>query len=162
MTMSLFGQQIPQSSPKGGVHSYFSFGSAVARAQPQNQIFTSARLSPTHQKQFSGASQFSNERKRQKSTLPPVKVEFEGQQKPVEIHVLNDLVKHDTRLNVSSACYSTNPHSRHVLLVYANDAATYEILLQQNSCPTRLACGLNYTLDLATISVDRTDDTHFP
>ena len=81
--------------------------------------------------------------------LPPVKVEFERQQRPAEIQVLNDLVKHDNRLNVSYASYSTHPHSRNVLLVYANDSATYELLLENNSWPTALG-GLQFKVTLPT------------
>ena len=148
-TMSLFGTKVPQKSPAGGVHSYFSFGSADVRAKPQNPILNSAGPSPTHQKQSSSASPLSNERKRQKSTLPPIKVEFDRHQKPAEIQVLNDLVKHDNRLNVSSASYSTHPHSRHVLLVYAKDSATYEMLLESKSWPTTLG-GLPFKVTLPT------------
>ena len=140
---------VAQSSLTSGVHSYFSFGSADLRAKPKRPIFNSAKTAPTQQQQSSSALPFTNERKRQKSTLPPVKVAFERQQKPAEIHVLNDLVKHDNRLHVSSASYSTLPHSRHVLLVYANDSATYEMLLESNSWPPTLG-GLQFKVTLPT------------
>jgi hypothetical protein len=147
-TVALFGP-VAQSSPRGGVHSYFSFGSADVRGKPKRTIFDSSKPSQTQQQQSSSASPLTNERKRQKSTLPPVKVEFERQQRPAEIQVLNDLVKHDNRLNVSSASYSTHPHSRHILLVYANDSATYEMLLESNSWPSTLG-GLQFKVTLPT------------
>jgi hypothetical protein len=138
-----------QSSPVGDVHSYFSFGSANARPKPMRTIFSSSNPSKQQQQQYSNASPRMNESKRQKSTLPPVKVEFERQQRPAEIQVLNDLVKHDNRFNVSSASYSTHPHSRHVLLVYANDSVTYERLLESNSWPVTLG-GLQFKVTLPT------------
>ena len=87
--------------------------------------------------------------RRKKSNLPPFKLEFEAQQKPMEIQVLNDLVKHNGRLNVNTASYSINPQSRHVLLVFANDAPTYEILFESSSWPTSI-CGLPFKVTLAS------------
>ena len=140
---------VAQSSPTGGVHSYFSFGSADVRAKPKKTMLSSATPLQSQQQQSSSASPLTNERKRQKSMLPPLKVEFEGQQKPAEIQVLDDLVKNDNRLNVSSASYSTHPHSRHVLLVYANDSATYELLMESKSWPSTLS-GLQFKVTLPT------------
>jgi hypothetical protein len=55
------------------------------------------------------------------SHLPPFKIELEDQQKPPEIHVLNNLVKYNNRLNVSTATYSKQIQSKHVLFVFVND-----------------------------------------
>ena len=65
----------------------------------------------------------------------------------MEIQVLNDLVKHNSRSNVNAASYSTHPQSRHVLLVFANDSPTYEILFESSSWPT-LICGLPFKVTL--------------
>ena len=131
------------------MHSYFTFGSAEARAKPSNSTYASAKRPSTQQNQSSNASPITHGPRRLNSHLPPVKVEFEHQQRPAEIRVLNDLVKHDNRLNVSSASYSTHPLSRHVLRVFANDSATYEMLLQSNSWPPVLG-GLQFQLTLPT------------
>ena len=55
----------------------------------------------------------------------------------MQIQVLSDRVKHNDRLNVNTASYSTHPQSRHVLLVIVNDLPTYEILFESSSM-----CGL--------------------
>ena len=140
---------VARSSPTGGVHSYFSFGSADVRAKPKKTMLSSATPFQSQQQQSSSASPLTNQRKRQKSMLPPLKVEFEGQQRPAEIQVVNDLVKHGNRLNVSSASYSTHPHSRHVLLVYANDSATCELLMESKPWPSTLS-GLQFKVTLPT------------
>ena len=80
---------------------------------------------------------------RKKWDLPPFKLEVEAQQKPMEIQVLNYLVKHNDRLNVNTASYSTHPQSRHVLFVFANDSPTYEMLFESSSWPTSI-CGLAF------------------
>ena len=48
---------------------------------------------------------------------------------PMEIQVLNHLVKHKDRLNVNSASYTTHPQSPHVPLLFANDSPIYESTL---------------------------------
>ena len=146
---------LAQSSPTGGVHSYFSFGSADVRAKPKKTKLSSATPLQSQQQQSSSASPLTNERNRQKFTLPPIKVEFEGQQGPAEIQVLNNLVKHENRLNVSSASYSNHLHSRYVHLVYTNDSATYEMSLQSKSWPHTLG-GLQFKATLPT----RTSTSH--
>ena len=128
-TMSFFGQKIPQDSKADGVHSYFSFGGNDTRLKPifrqdASQISTPGELST-----------YVGERKG-RANLPPFKLEFETQQKPMEIQVLNDLVKHNDRLNVNAASYSTHPQSSHILLVFANDSSTYEMLFESSSWPT--------------------------
>ena len=65
----------------------------------------------------------------------------------MEIQVLNDLVKHNDRLNVNAASYSTHPQSRHVVLVFANDSPTYEMLFESSSWPTSI-CGLPFKVTL--------------
>ena len=139
-TMSFFGQKIPQDQKTSGVHSYFSFGGNGTRTRP---------TSPQHglEKSSPGGSSANTDGRRKKSNLPPFKLEFEAQQKPMEIRVLNDLVKHNGRLNVNTASYSTHPQSRHVLLVFANDAPTYEILFESSSWPTSI-CGLPFKVTL--------------
>ena len=52
----------------------------------------------------------------------------------------NDLLKHDDRLNVNAASYSTHPQSLHILLVFADDSPTYEMLFES---PTLLRTILN-------------------
>ena len=65
----------------------------------------------------------------------------------MEIQVLNDLVKHNDRLNVNAASYSTHPQSRHMLLVFANDSPTYEMLFESSSLPHSI-CGLAFKVTL--------------
>ena len=139
-TMSFFGQTIPQDSKADGVHSYFSFGANDARAKPKFHQHASEK-SPPHE----SSARIDGRRKR--ANLPPFKLEFDAQRKPMEIQVLNDLVKHNSGLNVNAASYSTHPQSRHVLLVFANDSPTYEILFESSSWPT-LICGLPFKVTL--------------
>lgn len=65
----------------------------------------------------------------------------------MEIQVLNDLVKHNDRLNVNTASYSTHPQSRHILRVFANDSPTYEVLFESSSWPHSI-CGLTFKVTL--------------
>ena len=65
----------------------------------------------------------------------------------MEIQVLNELVKHNDRLNVNAASYSTHPQSRHMLLVFANDSPTYEMLFESSSWPNSI-CGLPFKVTL--------------
>ena len=81
--------------------------------------------------------------KRKRTNLPLFKLEFHAQQKPIEIQVLNELVKHNDRLNVNVASYSTHPQSQHVLLIFANDSPTYEMLFQSSSWSHSI-CGLTF------------------
>lgn len=125
-TPTFFGQPIPTNAKSEGVHSYFSLGTNANRPKP----ITREPLT------------YSEGNKR-RANLPPFKLEFDAQKKPVEIHVLNELVKHNDRLNVNAASYSTHPLSTHVLLLFANDSPTYETLLDSNSWPPSL-CGLSF------------------
>ena len=139
-TMSFFGQTVPQDSKADGVHSYFSFGANEARAKSKFHQHASEKLSPSE-------SSAPIDGRRKRANLPPFKLEFDCQRKPMEIQVLNELVKHNSGLNVNAASYSTNPQSRHVLLVFANDSPTYEILFESSSWPT-LICGLPFKVTL--------------
>ena len=139
-TMSFFGQKVPQDSKTSGVHSYFSFGGNDTRTKPTFPPHASEKSAP-------GGSLVCTEGRRKRANLPPFKLEFDAQQKPMEIQVLNELVKHNDRLNVNAASYSTHPQSRHVLLVFANDSPTYETLFQSNSWPN-LICGLPFKVTL--------------
>ena len=87
--------------------------------------------------------------RKKRANLPPFKVEFEAQQKPMEIQVLNDLVKHNDRLNMNATSYSTHPQSRHMLLVLANDSPTYEMLFESSSWPHSI-CGLPFKVTLSS------------
>ena len=82
-----------------------------------------------------------------RANLSPFKLEFKAQQKPMKIQVLNNLVKHNNRLNVNTTSYSTHPRSRHVLLVFANDSPTYERSFENSSWPTSI-CGLTFKVTL--------------
>ena len=139
-TMGFFGQTIPQDSKISGVYSYFSFGANDARTKSTSPQYGLDKSSP-------GGSSAHTDGRRRRANLPPFKLELDGQPKPMEIQVLNELVKHNDRLNVNAASYSTHPQSRHVLLVFANDSPTYEILFESSSWPT-LICGLPFKVTL--------------
>ena len=139
-TMSFFGQTLPQDPKADGVHSYFSFGANDARTKPKFHQHASEKSPP-------GEASARNDGRRKRANLPPFKLEFDAQRKPMEIQVLNDLVKHNSGLNLNAASYSTHPQSRHVLLVFANDSPTYETLFESNSWPT-LICGLPFKVTL--------------
>ena len=110
------------------VHSYFSFGEHQSRTKPKfNSVIQSA-----HDKKM-------------KPNFPPFKLEFERQHKPAEIQVLNELVKHNKNLNVSSALYSSYPQTRHVLLLFANDSSSYELLFENKAWPNSI-CGLSFNV----------------
>ncbi|CAF4251076.1 unnamed protein product [Didymodactylos carnosus] len=121
--MSFFGQTVLQTLKIDGVHSHFSFGDNNARTIP---------TSPQHglEKSSPGGSSPHTEGRRGKPNLPPFKLEFEDRQKPMEIKLLNDLVKYDDRSNVNAASYSTRPQSPHILLVFANNSSIYEMLFE--------------------------------
>ena len=146
-TMSFFGQTVPQNLKTDGVHSYFSFGGNDTRSKPIFRQTASQKLPPMQQPPAPGASSTYVGGRRKKSNLPPFKLEFEAQQKPMEIQVLNDLVKHNDRLNVNTASCSTHPQSSHVLLIFANDSPTYEKLFESSSWPHSI-CGLTFKVTL--------------
>ena len=141
--MSFFGQTVPQNLKTDGVHSYFSFGGNGTRSKPIFRQTASQKSPPMQQPSASGASSTYVGGRRKRANLPPFKLEFEAQQKPIEIQVLNDLVKHNDRLNVNAASYSTHPQSSHVLLIFANDSPTYEMLFENSSWPHSI-CGLTF------------------
>ena len=128
-TMSFFRHTIPQNLKTNGVHSYFSFENNDAWTKPTFPQHASKKSAP------GGSSPYTQGR-RKRANITLFKLDFEAQQKPMEIQVLNDLVKHNDRLNVNAASYSTHPQSPHVLLVFANDSPTYEILFESSSWPT--------------------------
>ena len=139
-TMSFFGQTVPQNLKTDGVHSYFSFGGNDTRTKP---------TFPQHasEKSALGGSLACNEGRRKRTNLPPFILEFDAQRKPMEIQVLNELVKHIDRLNVNAASYSTHPQSQHVLLIVANDSPTYKMLFESSSRPNWI-CGLPFKVTL--------------
>ena len=139
-TMSFFEQTVPHNLKTDGVHSYFSFGGNDTRSKPIFRQHASKKSSSMEQQRPAGGSSAYTEGGRKKSNLPLFKSKFEAEQKPMKIQVLNDLVKHNGRLNVNNASYSTHPQSPHVLLVFANDSPTYELLFESSSRPTSL-CG---------------------
>ena len=139
-TKSFFVQMVLQDSKTSEVHTYFSFGANDARTKPTSPQHSLEKSSP-------GGSSTDTDGRRKRANLPPFKLDFDAQRKPMEIQVLNDLVKHNSGLNVNAASYSTHPQSRHVLLVFANDSPTYEILFESSSWPN-LICGLPFKVTL--------------
>jgi hypothetical protein len=139
-SMSFFGQTIPHDSKADGVHSYFPLGANEAQTK---------LTSPQHglEKSSPDGSSAHTDGKRRRANLSPFKLEFDAQQKPMEIQVLNELVKHNDRLNVNAASYSTHPQSQHVLLVFVNDPPTDEMLFESSSWPTSI-CGLPFKVTL--------------
>ena len=123
-----------------GVRSYFSFGDNDTRTKSTAPQHGLEKFSP-------GESSAHTEGRRKRANLPPFKLEFDAQQKPMEIQLLNDLLKHSDWLNVNTGSYSTHPQSRHVLLVFANDSPTYEILFESSSWPHSI-CGLPFKVTL--------------
>ncbi|CAF4712236.1 unnamed protein product [Rotaria sp. Silwood1] len=123
-------QQInPSDMITEGVHSYFSFEKAETKPRPLSPKKNSQGLRRT-QAQYSANALLNNnihERNNQLN-LPPFKIVFENQQKPPEIQVLNDLIKQNHKLNISRAFYSKYIQSNNVLLLFANDSSTYEML----------------------------------
>ena len=146
-TMSFFGQTIPQNPKTNGVHSYFSFRGNDTRSKPIFRQDASQKSSPMNLQRPPGESSPYTHGRRKKPNLPPFKLEFKDRQKPMEIQVLNDLVKHNDRLNVNAASYSTHPLSPHILLVFANDSPTFEMLSESSSWPHSI-CGLPFKVTL--------------
>ena len=146
-TMSFFGQTIPQNPKTNGVHSYFSFGGNDTRSKPIFRQDASQKSSPMNLQRPPGESSPYTHGRRKKPNLPPFKLEFKDRQKPMEIQVLNDLLKHNDRLNVNAASYSTHPLSPHILLVFANDSPTFEMLSESSSWPHSI-CGLPFKVTL--------------
>ena len=135
-TMSFFGQRIPQNSKTDGVHSYLSFGENDARTKPKFHQHACEKSSPAE-------SSAHTEGRRKRANLSPFKLEFDIQQKPMKIQVFYELVKDSNRLNANAVSYSTHPQPRHMLLVFANDSSTYEILFTNSSWPN-LIWGLQF------------------
>jgi hypothetical protein len=92
-TMSFFGQTVPQNLKTDGVHSYLSFGGSDTRSKPifHRNIFHKSSSMKQQQSPGESSSLYPQTRTK-KSKLPPFKLEFDAQQKPMEIHVLNDLI----------------------------------------------------------------------
>ncbi len=132
-----------QGKSVGAVHSYFSFGENKTKPKPKPNCNPPMEARREQQQPEISSWGGNGSERRTNAKLPPFKLEFEDQQKPLEIQVLNDMVKKNYRLNVSSASYSTHPHSRHVLLLFANDTSTYEMLFEKSSWPDTL-CGLKF------------------
>ena len=130
-------------SSAGHVHSYFSSDENFVRSKPNSNRSAFARMPSQHQSTTVANPNKSAATRRRSVPLPPFKLEFENHQKPTEILVLNELVKHNDHLNVDTARYLSHHQSRHLLAIFANDSATYEFLLQPTSWPSRL-CGLSF------------------
>ena len=144
-TSSCQPMHLPNSNAPG-VHSYFSFGHNNTRQSNAAHKVSQKSTSFNQQQSREHSSPFNHKRK-DKVHLPPFQLEFEVRQKPPEILVLNDLVKNNDRLNVTTALYSTRPLSSHVLLIFANDPSTYELLLERSSWPTSI-CGLTFKVTI--------------
>ncbi|CAF0925140.1 unnamed protein product [Rotaria sp. Silwood1] len=131
-----------------GVHSYFSFGKAETKLKPLStkKNFQGLRRTQAQYQTNSSLNNNINARNNQLH-LPPFKIEFENQQKPPEIQVLNDLVKQNHKLNISTAFYSKYIQSHNVLLLFANDSSTYEMLFENSSWPN-LICNLSFKVTL--------------
>jgi hypothetical protein len=110
-TVSFLGQTVPQNLKTDGVYSYFSFGGSDPRSKPIFHQDISHKSSSIKQQQPAGESSLCTQPRTKKSNLPPCKLEFQAQQKAIEIHVLNDLVKHNDRFNVNTTYYSIHPQS---------------------------------------------------
>ena len=80
---SFFGQKIPQDPKTSGVHSYFSFGDNETRTKPTSPQHGLEKCSP-------GGSSAHADGRRRSANLPPFKLEFDAQRKPIEIQVFND------------------------------------------------------------------------
>ena len=89
-SVSFFGQKIPQDSKSSGVHSYFSFGDNATRTKP---TFSQHAF----EESSAGGSLACTEGRRKRANLPPLKLEFDAQRKPMEIQVLNDWFKGEKR-----------------------------------------------------------------
>ncbi len=61
--------------------------------------------------------------------------------------MLNDLVKYNNGLNVSTSSYSKHISSKHALLLFVNDSLTYELLFKNNLWPS-LICNLSFQVTL--------------
>ena len=142
-SLTFFGVPVPPNSSTGHVHSYFSSDDNFVRSKPNANRSAFARIPPQHQSTTVANPNNSAATRRRSVPLPPFKLEFENHQKPTEILVLNELVKHNNHLNVNTARYLSHQQSRHLLAVFANDSATYELLLQPTSWPSRF-CGLSF------------------
>jgi hypothetical protein len=143
-----FSQNTNRDKPSDGVHNYFSFGRAEPNSKPKFKHHNMQERSNTTTNQ--SPPPLSNDvvhQQIQRSKLPPFKITFENNQQPPEIQVLNELVKYNNRLNVSTAFYSKHINMKHLLLLYANDSSTYEMLCQNNSWPNIL-CNLSFQVTL--------------
>ena len=153
--MSFFGQTVPRNLKTDGVHSYFSCGGNDTRSKPIFRPDVSQKSSSMQQRQRpSDKSSPYTEGRRKRANLPPFKLEFEAQQKPREIQVFDDLVKHNNRLNVNATSYSTHPQSSHILFVFANDSSTYM------KCYSTAAHGPLRYLDCHSKSRSRVESQH--
>ena len=142
-SLTFFGVPVPPNSSAGHVHSYFSSDDNFVRSKPNSNQSAFARIPSQHQSTTMADPIKPVANRRRPVQLPPFKLEFENHQKPTEILVLNELVKHNNHLNVNTALYLSHHQSRHLLAIFANDSATYELLLQPTSWPSRL-CGLSF------------------
>ena len=82
-TLSCFRKPIPQDSKPSAVHSYLSFRGNETRTKPTFPQHASEKSAP-------GGSSANTKGSRRRANLPPFKLEFDAQRKPMEIKVLND------------------------------------------------------------------------
>ena len=122
-------------------YSYFSFGRAALDIKPRSNQNTFPRIE-TQPSTRAVTNSKVNERNKH-SYLLPFKIDFESHQKPSKIQVLNALVTYNNRLNVSTAFYSKQTHSQHVLFLFINDLSTYELLFKTGTWST-LICNSSF------------------
>ena len=125
--MSFFGQAVPQNLKTDGVHSYFSFGGNDTRSKPIFRQTALQKSPPMQQPSASGASSTYVGGRRKKSNLPPFKLEFEAQQKPMEIQVLND----------PSCPKRKNHRLKHVETSMNNATSCVKLIIDENRCFTQ-------------------------
>ncbi|CAF1580394.1 unnamed protein product, partial [Didymodactylos carnosus] len=79
--------------------------------------------------------------------FPPFKIRFDNQQKSTEIKVLNELVKFNSKLNLSFARYSSFTQTSNVLSIFANDIYTFGELHSNEKWP-KMLCEKNFEIEV--------------
>lgn len=103
-----------------------------------NPFSADLRLMERHQAPNTAESMKKVEGRRRPVKLSSFKLEFENQQKAAEILILNDLVNTTRHL--------THHQSRYLLLLFANDSSTYELLFWPSLWPSRIY-GLSFKVE---------------
>ncbi|CAF1167063.1 unnamed protein product, partial [Didymodactylos carnosus] len=134
------------------VHSYFTFGvpnkqtTMPLPSKPSTRTFHNSKFNnKTSRPQFDTKNR--NPNSSQKCLFPPIKIKFENTVKPSEPKVLNEIIKFNTRLNINFIRYSTLPNHANELLIFANNADTYQQLLTDGSLPKQIS-GSSFTITL--------------